>query len=70
MGSLNPFKKPDVPKLEPVEPIDNSAALAEAAAAEEVKRKEQRGRAATILTQQSAKGEDSYGLGTKALLGG
>ena len=68
MGSLNPFKKPKMPEVKM--PEDTSKAdLAKAEEEDLRRRKEQRGRAATLLTSKGSNGDDSYGVGTKALLG-
>lgn len=79
MGSLNPFK---APKPKPPPPVPQGPSDAElAAAAEDSKRarRDQRGRASTILSkgEDASKvggvlGDDSSrgGLGTKKLLGG
>ena len=79
MGSLNPFKKPKVPRPAPIQkfdPIavptekDNAAEIAKAQEEEKERRKTQRGRAATMLTGgQGVMGDDTSGLATKTLLG-
>lgn len=82
MGSFNPFSKPKVapappPPPPPVVPsAENSAEdIALAQAEEKERRKQQRGRAATVLSGPrgiTARGDDANagGIATKTLLGG
>ncbi len=83
MGKLNPFKAPKVPQVQytpppepiatPVPTVDNSAAdIAKAQAEDEKKRKQQKGRAATVLTKGSSGGSifgDDQGVATRTLTG-
>lgn len=74
MGSLNPFKKPKMPEVKQIEvPTEKNSAkdLSQAAEDEKQRRKNQKGRAATILSNQKGiLGDDSSGVATKRLLGG
>ena len=76
MGSINPFSKPKIPAPPPVPKGPSDADLAAASERDKQGRRQQMGRASTILSGSDVSkiggvlGDDTSGLATKKLMGG